>query len=65
MLEMEEQRRGHPLRTAPIEVEKNDDDGFVRTHTSLVGFNLENGEIVDGPVALSAPVTNMGALDSA
>ena len=43
---------------------KVDDDGFVHTHQSLVGFNLETGAIAQGPVALSAPVTWLSALDS-
>ena len=43
----------------------DDDDGIVNTHSSLVGFDLTTGDIVDGPVALSAPVTWMNALDSA
>jgi hypothetical protein len=60
--QMEQHQRG---RTASTEDEKNDDDGFTHTHTSLVGFNLESGDIVDGPVALSAPVTFLSALDSA
>jgi hypothetical protein len=42
----------------------NDDDGFIHTHSSLVGFDLESGKIVDGPVPLAAPVTWMSALDS-
>jgi hypothetical protein len=47
----------------------DDDDGYHHTHSSLVGFDLASGEIVEGPMVLGAdgktPVSWMNALDSA
>ena len=51
------------------EEEGGDDDGYHHTHSSLVGFDLASGEIVEGPIVLGAdgktPVAWMNALDSA
>jgi hypothetical protein len=41
------------------------DDGSAHPRTSLVGFDLETGAVVEGPVALAAPLSWMGALNSA
>jgi hypothetical protein len=39
-----------------------DDDGFIHTHSSLAGFNLETGALVEIST-LNAPITWMNALN--